>query len=99
MPGWVVPAYAAFPFWDDTYVYIHEPQGIYYQYGSKDGVVNEVIFEYYLSHWYNNTQYYHYTVQYNADNPGVFIWRYYQISDNGFSATVGVQNNSKFNLI
>lgn len=96
-PAYAVPPYSAFPFWDDTYVYIRQPQGIYYQYGSTpDGTISEVTFEYYLSHWYNNTQYYHYTVFYNSLNPGVFQFKYYQVSDNGFSATVGVQNNSKY---
>lgn len=51
-------------------------------------------FEYYLSHYFNDTQYYHYTVFYDVAKPGQFIFKYYQISDNGYSATVGIQNNS-----
>jgi len=91
-----VPKYAAFPFWDDTYVYQGDPQGIYYEYGSHGDASppTAVSFEYYLSHYFNDTQYYHYTVFYDSAVPGRFTFKYYQVSDNGYSATVGVQNNS-----
>lgn len=75
-------------------VYKGDPQGIYYQYGMTNNVNTDVTFEYYLSHWYNNSQYYHYTVYYDSLDPGVFTYKYYQISDNGYSSTVGIQNNS-----
>ena len=106
-----VPPYSAFPFWDDTYIYAGQPQGIYYQYGngphtnitthqevvdSPDSATN-VTFEYYLSHCCGNgdggnEKYYHYTVFYDSLAPGIFTFRYYQISENGASATVGMQD-------
>ncbi|KAL9135524.1 MAG: hypothetical protein Q9175_003278, partial [Cornicularia normoerica] len=83
------------------------PQGIYFQYGNgpqnnisgvqtSDPATN-VTFEYYLSHCCGhgdggNEMYYHYTVFYDSLAPGVFTYRYYQISENGSSATVGIQD-------
>lgn len=114
-----MPPYSAFPFWDDTYIYAGQPQGIYYQYdnglfaniSSSSGVSasgsgsseatqlqpTNVTFEYYLSHCCGsgdggNENYYHYTVFYDSLRPGVFTYRYYQISEDGASATVGIQD-------
>ncbi|KAL9065547.1 MAG: hypothetical protein Q9161_008151 [Pseudevernia consocians] len=102
-----VPPYSAFPFWDDTYIYAGQPQGIYYQYGngpptnitdnSNVAPATNVTFEYYLSHCCGsgnggNEKYYHYTVFYDSLSPGIFTYRYYQISQNGTSATVGIQD-------
>ncbi|KAL6720505.1 hypothetical protein ACLMJK_002429 [Lecanora helva] len=96
-PAYAIPDYSAFPFFDDTYVYKFSPQGIYYEYGTfanGSTTPTAVSFEYYMSHYFNNTQYYHYTVFYDSASPGQFTYRYYQISDDGFSSTVGVQNNN-----
>lgn len=73
-------------YWDDTYIYQGRPQGIYYE---IDGSV--VTFEYYLSHYDAPGQYYHYLIIYDSNNPGVFKFKYLQISDGGSSATVGIQ--------
>ncbi len=82
-----------FAFWDDTYIYEGTQQGIYYE---VDG--ETVTFEYYLSHFQDDTQYYHYTVYYDSTIPGVFTMQYYQVSDAGVSATVGAQGTSTFHL-
>ena len=37
-------------------------------------------------------QYYHFTVKYDSADPGVYVVKYYQVSDNGTSATVGMQD-------
>ncbi|CAF9936274.1 MAG: hypothetical protein ALECFALPRED_006750 [Alectoria fallacina] len=106
-PNDPVPPYSAFPYWDDTYIYAGQPQGIYYTYGNglQNNITTQadappatnVTFEYYLSHCCGNgdggnEKYYHYTVFYDSLSPGVFTYRYYQISENGTSATVGIQD-------
>ncbi|KAF6217629.1 hypothetical protein HO133_006731 [Letharia lupina] len=107
-PSDPVPPYSAFPYWDDTYIYAGQPQGIYYQYGhgptnnitsAQAGAppATNVTFEYYLSHCCGNgdggnEKYYHYTVFYDSLSPGIFTYRYYQISADGASATVGMQD-------
>ncbi|CAD6591452.1 MAG: hypothetical protein ASARMPRED_005395 [Alectoria sarmentosa] len=106
-PNDPVPPYSAFPYWDDTYIYAGQPQGIYYTYGNglQNNITTQadappatnVTFEYYLSHCCGNgdggnEEYYHYTVFYDSLSPGIFTYRYYQISGNGTSATVGIQD-------
>ena len=78
--------------WDDSYIYQGQPQGIYYEITGAGPSGTRVAFEFYLSHYHGSTQYYHYTVEYDSANPGVFIVKYYQVSDSGSSATVGMQD-------
>ena len=85
-----VPNLCLFPLWDDTFIYLGQPQGIYYEItGAGEG--SKITFEFYLSHYHGVTQYYHYTVAYDSADPGVYVIKYYQVSDDGTSATVGMQ--------
>ncbi|KAL8873725.1 MAG: hypothetical protein Q9174_000856 [Haloplaca sp. 1 TL-2023] len=86
LPAAILSPWSACAFWDDTVVSAGRPQGIFYQ---VDGT--QVIFEYYLSHYQAEGEYYHWLVSYNANQPGIFTFTYYQISDLGRSATVGIQ--------
>jgi hypothetical protein len=86
LPANYVPSYSIFPYWDDTFIYQGQPQGLFYLIeGTKISI------ECYLSHYGDARQYYHYIVVYDSATPGIFTYSYYQISDSGISATVGVQ--------
>lgn len=41
-----------------------------------------------------STEYYHFTMTFYEDNPGYIRMNYYQVTDRGISATVGVQRIS-----
>ncbi|KAJ7233006.1 hypothetical protein C8J57DRAFT_1146274 [Mycena rebaudengoi] len=84
------PAYAVFPLWDDTYIYAGTNQRIYYSIINNNGPVGIVV-EYLFSHYQAPTEYYHYTVEYSIARPGVFLVKYYDVSDSGSSSTVGAQ--------
>lgn len=78
------------PFWDDLYIYTNTQQGLYYE---VDGSAphRTVTFEWYTSHYLAATEYYHFTTQFSESVPGEWITAYYQISDSGSSAVVGLQ--------
>ncbi|KAH8903251.1 hypothetical protein BR93DRAFT_940780 [Coniochaeta sp. PMI_546] len=88
-PG-ALPYYTVAPFWDDLYVYANTHQGLYYE---VDGVAphRTVTFEWYTSHYQAPTEYYHFTTQFSESSPGAWTTAYYQISDSGSSAAVGLQ--------
>lgn len=86
-----IPNYCMFPLWDDTYLYKGAPQGIYYEV-TGGGQGTRISFEFYLSHYHSSTQYYHYLVDYDSANPGVYVFKYFQVLDEGISATVGMQD-------
>jgi hypothetical protein len=90
---------------DDTYIYAGTDQRIYYSVINDDEIVVRTpcsipspIFvdlliqvESLFSHYMAPNEYYHYTVDYRVSNPGVFVVKYYSVSDLGNSATVGAQ--------
>ncbi|KAK3652738.1 hypothetical protein LTR56_005032 [Elasticomyces elasticus] len=86
-----LPNTAVCPFWDDLYVYADTPQGVYYE---VDGAApaRNISFEWYTSHYGDPTQYYHFIATFEEANPGATTFTYYEISDHGSSATVGMQS-------
>ena len=83
---------AALAFWDDTMIYADTQQGIYYEIqGTKPD--RQTVFEFYLSSYNGDNQYYHFLVRFYEDRPGVVTYQYLNVSDHGGSATVGVQGN------
>jgi hypothetical protein len=88
-----LPPLAVAPFWDDLYIYPNTPQGLYYQvFGSAPA--RTVVFEWYTSHYNAPAQYYHFTAQFSEDPVAPIVFKYYQISDRGGSATVGLQGQT-----
>jgi hypothetical protein len=83
-----IPSYSVLPFWDDLYVFVGTPQGVFYQ---VNGTI--VTFEYYLSHYQDSSEFYHFEVSYDSTRPGIFQFDYFDISDLGISATVGAQGD------
>ncbi|EJD54205.1 hypothetical protein AURDEDRAFT_118769 [Auricularia subglabra TFB-10046 SS5] len=92
LPELDIPPYTVLSFWDDTYISVNTNQGIYYQIFNGD----TVSIEYFFSHYQDRARYFHYTVTTSTTNPGVFIVNYYEIADNGASATVGAQGGGQY---
>jgi hypothetical protein len=88
---------------DDTYVFAGTDQRIYYSVINNNRIVVRAAsisfhirepflqVESLFSHYHAPNEYYHYTVDYHLAKPGVFVIKYYSISDSGVSATVGAQ--------
>ena len=79
-----------FAYWDDLYIYASTSQGIYYD--IQGTIPNRtLIFEFYMSHHNQPTQYYHYQVIFFESLPGVVQNKYFQATDGGITCTIGVQ--------
>jgi hypothetical protein len=79
-----------FPFWDDLYIYINTSQGIYYE--SDGNIPNRIlIFEYYMSHYLQSNQFYHFQILFFENSPGIVQFKYFQVTDGGNTCTIGVQ--------
>ncbi|KAK4970671.1 hypothetical protein LTR42_007647 [Elasticomyces elasticus] len=83
----------ALALWDDLFIYAGTQQGIYYEVDGEVGTRNTT-FEFYHSHYSDDNQYYHFLMTFFEDRPGVVTFRYLDVSDNGCSATVGIQSSS-----
>ena len=82
----------AFPYWNDLYIYSGTSQGIYY--GAQGIAPNRnLIFEFYMSHFRQQSQYYHFQVIFLESSPGVIQYKYFQATDGGISCAIGVQYN------
>lgn len=79
--------------WDDLYIYSGTQQGIYYE---VDGTASSrtVTFEFYLSHYADADQYYHFLVRFFEAQSNVVTFQYRNVSDFGASATVGVESET-----
>lgn len=81
---------ALFGLWDDLYVYYGTNQGIYYDVTGAVGS-RTVLFEFYTSAYGRSNEYYHFTITMYENNPGVAVYKYYDVYSSGYSATVGAQ--------
>ncbi|KAG9963800.1 hypothetical protein KCU61_g3343, partial [Aureobasidium melanogenum] len=90
LPNPYIPLYAAAPFFDDLFKSGSDlDQGIFYNY-----TATAVTYEYRLIRA-GTTETYHFTVGYDSTNPGVFVYRYYDVGqDQGSaSAAIGIQGS------
>ncbi|EKG12540.1 hypothetical protein MPH_10340 [Macrophomina phaseolina MS6] len=85
---------ALFGLWDDLYVYYGTNQGIYYDVTGTVGS-RTVVFEFYTSAFVRPTEFYHFTITMYENNPGVAVYKYYDVYQSGYSATVGAQKRSE----
>ncbi|CAF1016753.1 unnamed protein product [Rotaria sordida] len=97
LPANVFPGATVFPYWDDLYIYPNTSQGIYYQ-SEGNSPNRKLIFEYYMSHYIEINQYYHFQLSFFENNPGVVQFKYFDATDQGDTCTIGVQasNNGPF---
>ncbi|CAF1035566.1 unnamed protein product [Adineta steineri] len=83
----------AFGYWSDLYIQSHTSQNIYY--GVDEIAPNRTtIFEFYITHFGNNNQYYHFQIVFYENMPNIVKYIYFQASDGGVLATIGVQKSS-----
>ncbi|CAF3700582.1 unnamed protein product [Rotaria sp. Silwood1] len=82
----------ALGYWDDLMIYASTSQSVYY--GTTGTAPNRsLVFEFYESHYGQSTQYYHFQIVFYENIPDVVDFLYFQISDGGSSATIGVQSS------
>ena len=80
----------AFGYWDDLYIYSGTSQTVYY--GTTGTFPNRnLVFEFYTAHYSSATNYYRFQIVYYENAPGIVRFYYFQSSDGGASATIGVQ--------
>jgi len=79
------------PFWDNLHVYAGTPQDVFYE---VDGTApnRNISFEWYTSRSGDSTQYYHFIATFQEASPGGVTYSYHDVSDDGASATVGMQS-------
>jgi len=84
----------AFPFWDDLHISSGLPQGLFWQY---EGISpnRSLSFEWYTSHYNATTIYARFLVSFYEALPGWISYDYLNVTDSGYSATVGIQSTSK----
>ncbi|CAF1523081.1 unnamed protein product, partial [Rotaria sordida] len=81
----------AFGYWDDLYIYAGTSQTVYY--GTTGTYPNRnLVFEFYMAHYSSASLYYHFQIVFFEATPNVVQYLYYQASDGGGSATIGVQS-------
>ncbi|CAF3994795.1 unnamed protein product, partial [Rotaria magnacalcarata] len=81
----------AFGYWDDLYIYSGTSQSVYY--GTTGTYPNRnLVFEFYTAHFSQPTLYYHFQIVFYEASPNIVRYLYYQASDGGTSATIGVQS-------
>ncbi|KAK5125233.1 hypothetical protein LTR85_000909 [Meristemomyces frigidus] len=88
---------AALGLWDDLFIYEGTQQGIFYE---IDGAApnRQTTFEFYLSHYADESQYYHFLILFFENRPNVVTFHYLNVSDFGASATVGVESSTAGSL-
>lgn len=97
LPSTSFPGATVFPYWDDLYIYASTSQGIYYE--TQGPAPNRtLIFEFYMSHFNQPTQFYHYQVIFFEGLPGIVQYKYFQATDGGVTCTIGVQGKFKRDL-
>lgn len=75
---------------DDLYIYQGSQQGIYYEIFGETGH-RSIVFEIYMSAYQRRTEFYHFSMTFYEDQPGVALFKYYEVSRSGNSAHVGAQ--------
>jgi hypothetical protein len=96
LPASALPDTAIAAYWDDLFIYQGTPQGVYYE---VDGSAPDrsISFEWYTSHYQDPSQYYHVVMTFQEAQPDVPVFTYYDVSDRGSSATVGMQSRQAGN--
>lgn len=81
----------AFGYWDDLYIKSQTSQNIYY---AVSGTMpnRTTTFEFYTTYYGQYTQYYHFQILFYENMPNVVKYVYFEASDGGASATIGVQS-------
>ncbi|THV78875.1 hypothetical protein D6D29_07325 [Aureobasidium pullulans] len=93
LPNTVIADTTLLGYWDDLYIYQGTQQGIYYDITGEVG--SRVLqFEFYTSAFQRRTEYFHFIMTFYENQVGLVKYKYFDISYNGLSATVGAQSRS-----
>ena len=94
LPQYAIDSTGVFPFWDDLFISLGTPQGIFYE---VDGTApsRSVTFEWYTSHYNNETYYAHFLISFWESMPNVTTIDYLNITDSGSGATVGIEAQTR----
>ena len=84
----------AFAFCDDLMIYANTAQTVYSSV-DRQAPNRSATFEFYESHISTPGEYYHFQVVFYENAPGIVKYIYFEISDGGASATVGVQRKAR----
>ena len=93
MPANAFNSTTVFPYWDDLYIYLNTSQGIYYQ-SEGNSPSRKLIFEFYMSHYLQSEQFYHFQILFFENYPGIVQFKYFQATDQGGTCTIGIQGIS-----
>ena len=97
LPSNRYPETSVFAFWDDLRVVADLGHGIYYEIvATEDTALLEV--EFILGTHRTPDELYHFRLTYAVQNPYVVDVQYYNISNSGAGATVGVQGRKLFSI-
>ena len=88
----------AFAYWDDLMIYGGTSQCVYYNVAGT-APSRTTTFEFLESHYGVPSQYYHFQVIFDESLPGVVQYYYFQSSDGGVSATIGVQSRQSIDQV
>jgi hypothetical protein len=83
----------AFGFEDDLMIYSCTSQTVYYNV-AETTLNRRTVFNFYESHYGQSTQYYHFQIIFYENLPNIVQYKYFEISDGGASATVGIQRST-----
>jgi hypothetical protein len=78
-------------YWDDLYIQLNTSQNVYY---AVSGVApnRTTTFEFYTTHYGQFNEYYHFQILFYENLPNIVTYIYFEASDGGVSATIGVQS-------
>jgi len=84
-----------FGYWDDLYIKAGTSQNIYY---AVNGIApnRTITFEFYCTHYGLFSEYYHFQIVFFENLPNIVKYIYFEASDSGSSATIGVQSKLFF---
>ena len=81
-----------FPYWDDLFIYSKTWQGIYFA-SQGNAPSRTLTFEYYTSRYGLPNQFDHFQVVFSESLTHIVQFIYFDVYNNGSTATVGVQGN------
>lgn len=93
LPSDIFSDVTLFPFWDDLYIYANTSQGIYYE-SQGNSPSRLLLIEFYMSHYVEEDQFYHFQVRFFENQPGIVEYRYFDATDQGDTCTIGMQGYS-----
>ncbi|CAF1335188.1 unnamed protein product [Rotaria sordida] len=83
----------AFGLWDDLYIYAGTSQTVYYA-TTGTSPNRTLVFEFYTAHYSSSTRYFHFQIIFYEASLDIVSYSYFQVSDGGASATIGVQSSA-----